>query len=178
LIDVDAAAVVVKFAREIEKRALPLGLFPDKMLPQHERAREDAWRMLKKLQRFMNHVEESDLSLLLWAAAKRRGNDREMSRLAQSTRYEDNGYRTVLAELTALLAKIEKHEKADPGAVKYGKEIAEARAKQVANAAAEKERTREVRNARARERRATAKEEAAAATTKAKRSATKKAVTA
>lgn len=180
MIDVQAAAVITRFAQEIEKRALPLDMFPDNIPHREKREHETAWRLLSNLMRFMSHVKDSDLHLQLWKRARDDGNDKEQDRHYNIVRQEDRGYAVELGELEKLLREATKIEKKDPEAKKYGKEReanAKARAEMRAREAEEK---RVSRNIRAKARRDAAKAEAeavvaAAAKTSAPKKTTKKA---
>ena len=154
MIDVDAAAVITKFALEIEKRALPLGKWPDDVSPLEHRNRNEAWLLLVKLQQFMKHVEESDLFLSRYTVAGDFGDDKEQERLARLVKQEDRGYSHTLEDLNQHLKDFAAAAKKDPDASKYGKELAKNKATRIADTAERKEAERVHRNERARERRA------------------------
>ena len=157
MIDVDAAAVIVRFAHEIQLRALPLDLWPDKVSPKQARARNGAWRLLVKLQRFMQHTEESDLALLLLEKARRQRKEKEAERLVGNIRYEDNGYRKALADLETTLNEVVKDEKDDPTGEIYGAKIAKVNAERQASADDEEVARKQRRNAATAGRRAAKK---------------------
>ena len=163
MIDVEAAAALSKFAKEIEKRTLPLGKWPDKVTPLEKRNRDIAWRMVAKLITFLEHAKESDMYLKLYEMAEERGNEKEMHRCAAIVKQEDRGYNRALAEMQTVLKEALVVEKKDPKAIKYGKELAEAKAARAAHRQKEEEERRVRRNAAARAKRAEAKAAAAAA---------------
>jgi hypothetical protein len=162
VIDVEAAAVISKFAKEIEKRALPLNLWPDVPVKEH-RARNHAWRLAKYLQTFLEHATESDTYLKLYEMAKEKGDEKEMERCWAIAKSEDRGYNRAQHELEKLLKEIQAEEKKDPNALKYGKELEAARKARAESRARHAEEKRERRNAQAKARREAAKVEALAA---------------
>jgi len=174
VIDADAAAVLTKFAKEIEKRALPLNKWPDKVSPLEARNRNAAWRLTSHLITFLEHAKESDMFIKLYEMAAEKGDDKEMDRCRSIVNQEDRKYMLALDGLKKVLKETKAEEKKDPKAIKYGKAMEAAKVARAANRERDAEEKRARRNAAAKTRRDAAKAEAVAALKQAAGASSKK----
>jgi multidrug efflux pump subunit AcrA (membrane-fusion protein) len=114
LINKEAAALLTKYAAEIEKRAIVGDVKADEVTPLTHRSHSDAWRLLSGLVDVMQHVKESDL---YWLMASRDTNSpKEAVRLTRIAEQEDQGFFISRDMLNERFAEIQAKELADPDA--------------------------------------------------------------